>query len=155
MSRVSTKPRALHGMTPTDFDILVGRGVISLSGGASVSSASPPDSTSTMPIGSAFGRGASDEAYVLDLLDEILGENGVRQKRFDCLLGDPGKSGRRVPLPVDCYWPRQHLIVEYRERQHDEATPFFDKPNRLTVSGRGEQRRLTTSAASTQSLHTG
>lgn len=35
-------------------------------------------------------------------------------------------------------------MVEYRERQHDKPTPFFDKPGRLTVSGveRGEQRAL-------------
>lgn len=34
-------------------------------------------------------------------------------------------------------------MIEYRERQHDERVPFFDKPERMTVSGvhRGEQRR--------------
>lgn len=33
---------------------------------------------------------------------------------------------------------------EFYERQHSEAVPFFDKPDRLTVSGvsRGEQRAL-------------
>ncbi|MGX1546964.1 hypothetical protein [Streptomyces adustus] len=35
-------------------------------------------------------------------------------------------------------------MVEYRELQHDEPIPHFDKPNKLTVSGvhRGEQRAL-------------
>jgi hypothetical protein len=34
--------------------------------------------------------------------------------------------------------------IEYRERQHTEAVRFFDKPNRLTVSGvdRGKQRAI-------------
>lgn len=92
----------------------------------------------------AVGREGSDEAYVLDLCDEVLGEQGSRQHRFDWLLGDPGRSGRRVKLPVDGYWERSRVVVEYRERQHDEPTAFFDKPDLLTVSGvhRGEQRAL-------------
>jgi hypothetical protein len=27
------------------------------------------------------------------------------------LVGDPGKSGRRVRLPVDAYWPDARLVV--------------------------------------------
>jgi very-short-patch-repair endonuclease len=89
-------------------------------------------------------RQDSDEAYVLDLCDEILGEQGSRQHRFDWLLSDPGASGRRVRLPVDSYWPGHRLVVEYRGIQHDQPVPFFDKTDRLTVSGvhRGEQRAL-------------
>lgn len=91
-----------------------------------------------------MGRDDSDEAYVLDLCDEVLGTSSCRQHRFDWLLGDPGKSGRRVKLPVDGYWPDFHLVVEYRELQHDQPNKHFDKPDRLTVSGvhRGQQRAL-------------
>ena len=93
-----------------------------------------------MPV----GRENSDEYYVLDLCDEVLGERGRRGHRFDWLLGDPGRSGRRRSLPVDCYWPGHRLVVEYRERQHDEPVAHFDKPDRLTVSGvhRGIQRAI-------------
>ena len=91
-----------------------------------------------------MGRDASDEAYVLDLCDRALGERGQRQHRFDWLLGDPGKTGRRARLPVDSYWTQANLVVEYRERQHDQPISHFDKPDRLTISGvdRGVQRAL-------------
>ncbi|HML51996.1 MAG TPA: hypothetical protein PKD84_11425 [Propionicimonas sp.] len=82
-----------------------------------------------------MGRECSDEYYVLDLVDEALGEKALRQHRFDWLLGDPGKSGRRDKLPVDGYWPRANIVVEYREFQHERPVPHFDKPDRLTVSG--------------------
>ena len=91
-----------------------------------------------------MGRDNSDEAYVLSLCDEALGVPGSRQHRFEWLVGDPGKSGRRVMLPVDGYWPEHELVVEYRELQHDQPNRHFDKPDRLTVSGihRGLQRAL-------------
>lgn len=90
------------------------------------------------------GRAASDEAYVIDLCDEVLDERALRQHRFEWLLGDLGRGGRRAALPVDAYYPGHRLVVEYRERQHDEAVPHFDKPDRVTVSGvdRGAQRRI-------------
>jgi catechol 2,3-dioxygenase-like lactoylglutathione lyase family enzyme len=93
---------------------------------------------------SGMGRETSDEAYVVGLCEEVLGAAASRQHRFDWLTGDPGRDGRGRPLPVDAYWPDLGLVLEYRERQHDRATPFFDKPDRMTVSGihRGEQRKL-------------
>jgi hypothetical protein len=89
-------------------------------------------------------RADSDEEYVIARCDQLLGEVGNRQHRFDWLLGDRGRTGGSVRLPVDAYYPRAGIVVEYRETQHHEATPFFDKPELQTVSGvhRGEQRRL-------------
>jgi hypothetical protein len=86
----------------------------------------------------------SDEAYVIDLCDEVVGIPASRQHRFDWLLGDPGKKGGRVRLPVDAFWESRALVVEYREIQHDRPVAHFDKPDRLTVSGvhRGLQRAL-------------
>ena len=88
-------------------------------------------------------RAASDEHYVLDLCDEVLGAASQRQARFDWLRGDLSPtSGRAARLPVDGYWPARGLVVEFQEKQHTEPVPIFDR--RQTVSGvpRGEQRRL-------------
>lgn len=83
-----------------------------------------------------------EEKYVLDLCDEILGCISSRQHRFDFLRGDPGKGRRGHPLPVDAYYERLNLVIEYCERQHYEPVDFFDR--RRTVGGvsRGEQRRI-------------
>jgi hypothetical protein len=81
-------------------------------------------------------RTESDEAYVIDLCNEVLKQKALRQYRFDFLRGDSG-----VKLPVDAYYPDLNLVIEYRERQHTEEVKFFDK--RITQSGvsRGEQRK--------------
>ncbi len=75
-------------------------------------------------------RKDSDEFYVIDLCDEVLGLKASRQHTFDFLRGD-GTPGRR--LLVDAYYPELNLVVEYRERQHSESVAFFDKKN--AVSG--------------------
>ncbi|HSJ56064.1 MAG TPA: HIT family protein, partial [Anaerolineae bacterium] len=64
------------------------------------------------------------------------------QHRFPTLAGDPGKDGKARPLPVDGYFPRHRLIVEYWEQQHSAPVPIMDE--HLTVSGvsAGHQRRL-------------
>jgi hypothetical protein len=94
-------------------------------------------------IDEVASRADSDESYVNDICDGVLGERASRQHRFDWLRGDPGKDGIGRALPVDAFYARHRLVIEYRERQHDEANAFFDKPDRLTISGvhRGEQRR--------------
>ena len=85
------------------------------------------------------GRCASDEYYVINLCDEVLGEESLRQYRFPFLLGDAGTK-----LPVDAYYRNHNLVVEYYERQHTEEVKFFDKKGNKTVSGvdRGEQRKI-------------
>lgn len=64
--------------------------------------------------------------------------------RFEWLVGDRGRDGTRRTLPVDAYYPDYGLVIEYRERQHDEPVAHFDKPHVKTVSGvhRGKQRRI-------------
>jgi hypothetical protein len=82
-------------------------------------------------------RSTSDEAYVIDLCDELLKQKALRQHRFDFLKGD---SGTR--LPVDAYYPSLNLVVEFKERQHTEEVKFFDKRQTGSGVGRGEQRKL-------------
>lgn len=87
------------------------------------------------------GRSGSDEAWIIDICDEVLGKTASRQHRFPFLLGDSGSTGRRASLPVDAYYPDLRLVIEYHERQHTQRVALFD--DRSTVSGvpRGEQRR--------------
>jgi hypothetical protein len=88
-----------------------------------------------------MGRTAN---YVLSLLDQLLGP-GEREKRFAWAVGDQSpKTKRAARLPFDAVWEDRRLIVEIDEDQHREVTTYFDKPDRLTVSGvhRGQQRRI-------------
>ena len=96
------------------------------------------------PIYKSSSRKDSDEHYVLDLCDEVLGSKGLRQHRFDFLLGDPNAQGKCAKLPVDSYYPELNLVIEYKEQQHTKSNKFFDKPDLFTVSGvhRGEQRKI-------------
>ena len=85
-----------------------------------------------------------DEHYVLDICDKILGHTSSRQHKFGFLLGDTNSNGSAAKLPVDAYYDKLKLVIEYRERQHTESVTFFDKPDRMTLSGvhRGEQRKI-------------
>ena len=78
-----------------------------------------------------------DEVYVIDLCDEVLGMKSSRQHRFPFLLGDSG-----IALPVDAYYEKLGLVVEYCERQHTEAVFFFDRKQTVSGVSRGEQRRI-------------
>jgi very-short-patch-repair endonuclease len=102
----------------------------------------PPRPTGDRPQKSARRQASAsqrDEAYVVDLCDELLGQKALRQHKFAFLRGDAGTR-----LPVDAYYPDLRLVIEYREPQHTRPNLHFDKPDRLTVSGvhRGEQRAL-------------
>jgi len=89
-----------------------------------------------------MSRGASDESYVIDLCDGILGRQATRQKCFDFLRGDRNENGNQATLPVDAYYEELGMVVEYWERQHEYPAPFWDR--KMTCSGctRGEQRRI-------------
>lgn len=86
-----------------------------------------------------MGRKNSDERYILDLCDSLLGLTSLRQYRFNFLRGD---GNRPRMLPVDAYYPNLNLVIEYHERQHSEPVKLFD--NKPTVSGvpRGIQRQI-------------
>lgn len=89
------------------------------------------------------GRADSDEHYVLDLCDHVLGTVGRRQATFDWLRGDPSVARPLgTKLPVDGYWRDVDLVVEFQEEQHSSPSPFFDRRQTVSGVGRGEQRRL-------------
>ena len=85
-----------------------------------------------------------DEHYIIDLCDNVLNVKASRSHTFDFLRGDPNKKGVSKKLPVDAFYKSLNLVIEFNERQHTEKVPFFDKPNKMTVSGvsRGEQRKI-------------
>lgn len=88
-------------------------------------------------------RAASDEHYVLEVCNKVLGARGRRQATFDWLRGDPSLSRPLgTKLPVDGFWPALKLVVEFQEEQHSKPSPFFDRRQTVSGVGRGEQRRL-------------
>lgn len=104
----------------------------------------PAKTKSKKPTSTKGKRINSDESYILNLCDEILGLIGSRQHQFEFLLGDLHKDGiTRTKLPCDIYYPELKLVIEYNESQHTESVKHFDKPYKTTISGvhRGEQRR--------------
>jgi hypothetical protein len=87
-------------------------------------------------------RQNSDEAYIIDLCDDILDIKANRQATFPFLLGDPNKNGVRKRLPVDAWYSSLNLVVEYYERQHTEEVAFFNRRPTLSGVNRGEQRNI-------------
>jgi len=86
---------------------------------------------------------ASDEKYILDICDRLLGMTASRQHRFDFLVGLPSlKTGKVARLPVDAFYPAKRLVIEYHERQHSEEVAFFNKRTTACGLGRGDQRKL-------------
>ena len=120
---------------PSHFDALVAGGLIALrddgAAAPAVVAAVSDSKTAIRP------RSDSDEAYIIDLCDAVLGRQAERQKRFSFLLGDA-----QTPLPVDAYYPDIQLVVEYRERQHVESVRLFDKRNTCSGADRGVQRQI-------------
>ena len=105
------------------------------------SSPGSPKSGPGTGTGVTHERKDTDEAYVIDLCDRIMGETARRQHRFDWLVGDPGRNGKRRSLPVDAYYPRHQLVVEFHERQHYALVSFFDKRHTVSKMTRAAQRR--------------
>ncbi len=133
----------IHGRTKKYPQLFVRNGAtVSLAGSGIVKQSQK--AISKPVIKKTIRPSAKDEHYVLDICDKILKQVSFRQHKFGFLLGDINSKGIAAQLPVDAYYEKLHLIVEYRERQHTEKVLFFDKPDRITVSGvhRGEQRRI-------------
>lgn len=129
--------------TLPNFDALFTSGKLTIIGKSTLAQVAnkeaSPVTKPTSPI-KAIGlksRANSDEAYVIDLCDEVLNQKALRQHHFDFLRGDKGHL-----LPVDAYYPQLNLVVEYYERQHTESVEFFDEKQTVSGVSRGEQRRI-------------
>ena len=90
------------------------------------------EGTGTVRHTSRRRRENSDEAYVIALVADLVGEEAVNGHRFDWLRGDAGTT-----LPVDAYFPEHDMVLEYRERQHlaERADTFGLWDRKSTVSG--------------------
>jgi hypothetical protein len=133
----------IHGRTKNYPQLFNRNGMtVSLSGHSTIKIAKPK--TVSKPNNKTVKPSTKDEQYVLDICDKVLQQTSSRQHKFDFLFGDTNSNGKAAKLPVDAYYEKLKLVVEYRERQHTESVTFFDKPERITVSGvhRGEQRKI-------------
>lgn len=127
--------------TLESLDILISNGIIKITD-------SPADlnneiamqhSPQTSNNKTNTGRKNSDEHYVINLCDEVLGQHAARQHKFDFLKGD-GENPRC--LPVDAYYEGLKLVIEYHECQHSEEVKLFDKKDTVSGVSRGEQRKI-------------
>jgi len=87
----------------------------------------------------------SDENYILNICDALLKDTASRQHRFSFLLGDFHRDKKsRTKLPVDGFYEKLNLVIEYHEKQHAEEAGDSDQPAIKTVSGvsRDEQRKI-------------
>ncbi|HEY3316054.1 MAG TPA: hypothetical protein VGL40_12360 [Bacillota bacterium] len=72
-------------------------------------------------------KAVSDEVYVLKLIVELLGEECSWQQTFGTLRGEPGMFGVRRMLPVDGFFPRRNLVVEYHGAGEDASGAARDR----------------------------
>lgn len=58
----------------------------------------------------------SDEYYLVNLCDEILGKEASRKHTFESIVGNLHKRGKgRTKLPVDAYYEDLKLVIEFRQ----------------------------------------
>lgn len=85
----------------------------------------------------------NDEAYIMNICDELLLHTSVRQFTFENLLGDYHKDGKsRTALPLDAYYEEKKLVIELINKRSPVPKKGIDKGKRRTISGvnRQEQR---------------
>ena len=133
----------IHGRTKKYFQLFNRNcSTVSLTGQEAIKPEKDKEAAPGNP--ESIKKSKKDEHYVLDLCDTILGLTSARQHKFDFLIGDTNAKSLAVRLPVDAYYDELKIVIEYRELQHTESVKFFDKADRMTISGvhRGEQRRI-------------
>ena len=88
-------------------------------------------------------RANSDEKYLVDMINSLLGKKGSEKQTFDYLLGDLHQDGEtRTELPVDLYFWELKLAIEFVNHPKTREQLIPEKQKKMTVSGvtRAEQR---------------
>ncbi len=91
----------------------------------------------------ALERANSDEKYLVDIINSLLGKKGTEKQTFDYLLGDLHQDGEtRTELPVDLYFWELKLAIEFVNHPKTREQLIPQKQKKMTVSGvtRAEQR---------------
>jgi hypothetical protein len=91
----------------------------------------------------ALERANSDEKYLVDMINSLLGKKGSEKQTFDYLLGDLHQDGEtRTELPVDLYFWELKLAIEFVNHPKTREQLIPQKQKKMTVSGvtRAEQR---------------
>jgi len=141
---ISDFDTSYSGFTEIDFQALIRNGIIKITESQSNFNSKSTKSSISSPAKNLKSKKDNDENYIIDLCDQLLKQKAIRQQTFSFLVGDPNKKGKCKKLPVDAFYPSLNLVIEYFEKQHTEAVNFFDKKDKLTVSGvdRGTQREI-------------
>lgn len=76
----------------------------------------------------------SDEKYVLDICDEILNLNSLRQYSFEFLIKNPEKKDKKREFTIGAFYEELNLVIEYTDREHSEKATLVDKINNMAIS---------------------
>ena len=70
----------------------------------------------------------SDENYLLNLCDELLGKEASRKHTFDTLVGNLHKRGKgRTKLPLDAYYKDLKLVIEFFQTSNKPVSDLDEK----------------------------
>jgi hypothetical protein len=93
-----------------------------------------------IPVENPYGQSKSGEIAIA-ILEEILGENAEKEKKFDWLRNPK----TNMPLSIDAYFPNSGLCVEYHGAQHYQFIAHFhrtEKEFRNSVQRDQNKKRL-------------
>jgi len=101
--------------------------------GFEFNAADPNDTGLTKIQKAKLLKSQSDEHYLTNHCDDLLGVPALRNFKFNFILGNYHKDGKtRSALPVSAYYPEHNLVIEYIV---PEGAISIDHPKRQTSEG--------------------